>query len=192
MGKGVVMNKRQLQQLGIAWLLLFSASTAQQVKNGQQIVFGGIRFDTLEIIGINQDGVPATWKSWGQFRQGGVTLAYAEGWWWKENLRIRAGLVGKIVLECQTGPYRAGFMLVFIVAKSNSECLGDAQNSSETAKLLEHWLYKNRSQKKLANVKKMLETAEDAWMCAKALAGNETTYEIKCKGVSGQILQQIH
>jgi hypothetical protein len=191
MGKGLVMNKRQLQQLGIAWLLFFSAGTAQQVKNGQQIVFGGIRFDTLEITGINQDGVSATWKSWGQFREGGVTLAYAEGWWWKSNVRIRASLAGKTVHECQTGPYKAGFILVFIVAQNNSDCLGDAQNSSTTAKLLERWMYRNRSQKKLANVKKMLETAEDAWMCAKILAGNDTAFAEKCKGVSDQVLQQI-
>lgn len=190
MGKGVDM-KKNWHTIGVILVLMTTLGLAQKATNGQQIVFGAIRFDSLEITGMNHDGIPATWKSWGQFRQGGVTLAYAEGWWWKANIRIRAGLAGKTVLECQTGPYKAGFMLVFVVAQNSSECLGDAQNSSATAKLLERWMYKNRSLKKLTNVKKMLETAEDAWGCAKALTGNEDGYVEKCKGVPDQVLQQI-
>jgi hypothetical protein len=120
-----------------------------------------------------------------------VTLAYAEGWWWKDRPRIRAQLGNRVVLDCRSGPFKAGPVVVVIVAKSVAECLGDARNSSPEAKLLEGWMVRNGSRDRVEQVKKMLETAEDGWACAKSLASKDSKVVIACQGVANDVVEKL-
>lgn len=180
-----------LKKLAVAILLLTTFGLAEQLGNGQQIAFGGIRFDALEVSGINQNGDKAVWKSWGQFRQGGVTLAHAEGWWWVGSVQIRANYRGKQIFQCQTEPLKVGFMIVFVSPKNSKQCFGNASNSGLDASMLERFVTRVGQQRKLEALKKMLETAEDGWMCAKTLAGNLDDVSNKCRGVANNVTEQL-
>ena len=180
-----------LKKLAVATLLLTTFGSAEQLGNAQQVAFGGIRFDALEVSGVNQNGDKAVWKSWGQFRQGGVTLAHVEGWWWVGTVQIRAAFRGKQVFQCDTEPLKVGFAIVFVSPKNKKQCFGNAGNTGFDASVLERFVTRVGQQRKLEFLKKLLETAEDAWVCAKTLASNLEDVADKCRGVANNVTEQL-
>jgi hypothetical protein len=175
-----------MKKIWIFFLLFFGSTHGQTVNNGQQIVVGGVRFDSLQIIGQNQNRQPSTWQK--QFSEQGVTMALAEDWWWLGSARVEARLKNTVVLVCQTKPLNMGFVFVFVIAQ-NQTCLADSKNSGLEAQKLETWV-KTQNIRQIKALKTILQTAKDAYGCVLALLEAQIT-EVVCRGVPPEVLRMF-
>lgn len=162
-----------------------SCGVAQQATNGQQIAFGGIRFQNIDIQGNNQNNITTTWRS--DFPAEGRTLVFVDRWWWKGAVSIRAKLMNGQQFECKTAPLGHGSYFVMVIAQSNGSCISDPSNSQGLATAIEKWAIRNHSNKQRLALRKLMDFARDGWSCVGALAQDTPNKSVQCSGVPEEI-----